>query len=537
MTAAGYDGSIRIDTSIDSKGFNDGVKNVSGQAKVIGQIFKSLGREIGGFFGNIVKVIGDVIGAIGGTAATVLVVVGIAILAVLGIIGVVALSARKLFELNGYAKDLKVSFENLKLAFATAFQPLVTAALPIIQKLVDWMTKLLITVQMYIAAFMGQKTIMVAVANSAKDASGSVGKLAKNAEKAKKAADGALASFDEISVLQMEKNQDEVSSGGGSQPDVLMKNIAIDSDVLTKVGAIMQAINDAKTAAEQLWAIISYYTMDILNKAAIAAGQLVTMVVYFVMKGLNDAAISASKLLQLIGYFVSKTLNDASIAAGQLIQIVVFYVSSAWENIKIFFTNIWTTITQLWSIAGAWFSVYVAEPIRKAFEISINWIGNSFVTVFTWVQGFVKGIINNIIGFINGMVSSLGTGLNFLIGGMNSLKIQVPDWIPGIGGRTWQSNISMITAPQIPYLATGAVIPANAPFAAVLGDQKSGTNIEAPADLIRQIVQEEIGNMPNQRVTIDFGNSSMGALIRALNPEIKQDNDRRGSSLISGATA
>ena len=47
---------------------------------------------------------------------------------------------------------------------------------------------------------------------------------------------------------------------------------------------------------------------------------------------------------------------------------------------------------------------------------------------------------------------------------------------------------------HIPRLAQGAVIPANREFLAVLGDQKHGTNIEAPADLIRQIVREEIGN-------------------------------------------
>ena len=42
-------------------------------------------------------------------------------------------------------------------------------------------------------------------------------------------------------------------------------------------------------------------------------------------------------------------------------------------------------------------------------------------------------------------------------------------------------------------LAQGAVIPANHEFLAVLGDQKQGTNIEAPEELIRKIVREEAG--------------------------------------------
>lgn len=47
---------------------------------------------------------------------------------------------------------------------------------------------------------------------------------------------------------------------------------------------------------------------------------------------------------------------------------------------------------------------------------------------------------------------------------------------------------------KLPGLATGAVIPPNAPFAAVLGDQKHGTNIEAPLDTIKQAFREVVGN-------------------------------------------
>ena len=50
-----------------------------------------------------------------------------------------------------------------------------------------------------------------------------------------------------------------------------------------------------------------------------------------------------------------------------------------------------------------------------------------------------------------------------------------------------------IAGRNIPALAQGAVIPPNREFMAVLGDQRHGTNLEAPADLIRQIVREEAG--------------------------------------------
>lgn len=44
------------------------------------------------------------------------------------------------------------------------------------------------------------------------------------------------------------------------------------------------------------------------------------------------------------------------------------------------------------------------------------------------------------------------------------------------------------------HAADGAVIPPNREFMAVFGDQRTGTNIEAPESLIRQIVREEAGS-------------------------------------------
>ena len=55
------------------------------------------------------------------------------------------------------------------------------------------------------------------------------------------------------------------------------------------------------------------------------------------------------------------------------------------------------------------------------------------------------------------------------------------------------TNISL----QLPHLASGAVIPANKEFMAVLGDQNKGNNIEAPESLIRRIVREESGGNSN----------------------------------------
>ena len=154
-------------------------------------------------------------------------------------------------------------------------------------------------------------------------------------------------------------------------------------------------------------------------------------------------------------------------------------------------------------------------------------------------EGFkllAKTAVNLVVGMINFMIRGVVTGINTIIGAINGIKFTVPSWIPVIGGKGVGFNIPTITAPQIPLLATGAVIPPNAAFAAVLGDQRTGRNIEAPEALIRQIIKEEIGNQGNREIKINFA-GSLGALIRELKPYIDKENTRIGASLISGATA
>lgn len=86
---------------------------------------------------------------------------------------------------------------------------------------------------------------------------------------------------------------------------------------------------------------------------------------------------------------------------------------------------------------------------------------------------------------------------------------------------------------SIPQLATGAVIPPNQRFTAVLGDQKHGNNLEAPESLIRKIVREEAGGSGTgvTQLTIDGK-----VLARLIYPYTKSEGRRRGVNLVEGGT-
>ena len=177
------------------------------------------------------------------------------------------------------------------------------------------------------------------------------------------------------------------------------------------------------------------------------------------------------------------TLVVAAIAA--VIAIVVLLIKN-WDTVKEVAVKTWNAIVDAFGKAGDWFKRAVLDPV---------------------VDGF-KGAANGVVGFINGLISGVVKGINSIINLINKLNFTVPDWIPGIGGETFGFNITPLTAPQIPYLAKGAVLPANRPFLAVVGDQKYGTNVEAPLATIQEAValtMEDFtaGNMAGHQATVE----------------------------------
>lgn len=163
-------------------------------------------------------------------------------------------------------------------------------------------------------------------------------------------------------------------------------------------------------------------------------------------------------------------------------------------------------------------------------------IKDVFTGIWEGMEGVLKGVINAIIGLVNGMISGIVAGINNVANVLNGLQVIIPDWVPFFGGNTFSLNLPNFTAPQIPYLATGAVIPANAPFAAILGDQRAGTNIEAPESLIRRIVREETQGAGAMSGKISFDVDESG-LMRYLHPKFQAETWRVGSSLARKAGA
>lgn len=244
-------------------------------------------------------------------------------------------------------------------------------------------------------------------------------------------------------------------------------------------------------------------------------------------------------ILAAVGIAILLLTSPIALVVAAIIAVIAIIANwgKIWEWLKGVGKNVLDALKAAWATLSAWFKATVVDPIAKGFTTFLDNLKTSWERTFGGIKDFVKNTVNTIIDFINGMIRAVAGGINAVIGNLNSVKVTIPDWVPLVGGKNWALNIPTVSTPQIPRLAKGAVIPPNAEFLAMLGDQKSGRNIEAPEGLIRQIIQDELSGLAEQKVTIEFGNDAWGKLIRELHPRITQETIRKGSSLITGAVS
>lgn len=239
-------------------------------------------------------------------------------------------------------------------------------------------------------------------------------------------------------------------------------------------------------------------------------------------------------------FFKGVFTGDLKLAAEGAKQI--------WEGLKQTWNAIVNSIKDAWSAFITWLQgknpalAAIFETIGKLFSDQYNaWkkILSGLITfltgVFTgdwkkaWkgVLDILKGVWNLIVGTIEGAINFIIDGINLLISALNKIHFEVPDWVPLVGGKSFGINITPVSRVSLPRLASGAVIPPNREFMAVLGDQKSGTNIETPLATMVQAFKQamnETGGMGGRQITVvmQLDHRELGRAVYNLNNEETQ---------------
>ena len=156
------------------------------------------------------------------------------------------------------------------------------------------------------------------------------------------------------------------------------------------------------------------------------------------------------------------------------------FASEAFETAREKGVSAWNAIQTAWGRAKGFFDSSVFRPMVAAAQSGVQGVIGWFDKMLTKAREAVAGVRE--------AVSNIGEGWSKIKESAQSFGSTLLDKLSTSKLVQTLSNI------KIPHLAAGAVIPPNREFAAVLGDQTSGMNIETPEKLLREIVREESGS-------------------------------------------
>lgn len=231
-------------------------------------------------------------------------------------------------------------------------------------------------------------------------------------------------------------------------------------DMFTSVG---NAISDFFSGLASTWSGI----LNTIQNAFDNAGTILSNVFTSLQTALSDAWTGIQNVISTVGNAISNIMSGLASTWSGIWNGITNAISSFANTASGIFQNLKNTWESIWSGIGNIFSGFIDNfitPIIQGFQnigdaitTAFEGVGNIVSSIWDGITGTIKGAINGILGFINGLISGVTNGLNAVIGVLNKLSIEVPSWVPLIGGETLGFNIDTLTAPEIPLLAEGGV--------------------------------------------------------------------------------
>ncbi|MBQ3542153.1 MAG: hypothetical protein IJA45_03400 [Oscillospiraceae bacterium] len=286
---------------------------------------------------------------------------------------------------------------------------------------------------------------------------------------------------------------------------------------------VQEATGWLTTAFEGVKTVFSDMCMSISTNWEIYGGDL--------LQGFTDFK---DGLWETWWYIYDNIINPVIAACSEtLTWLWDEHLKPLWDDVVEFVMSVSENILALWNgflkPVIDWIIAFLAPAVTNVINLIVDWVGYAvaliadvvdgiitfldgiiqfIVGVFTldwerawggivkmfegvWngVVGIVKGVVNSVIWVVNALIAALYSGIAGVVNGVGSI---VKSFGELLGKDNWGFSMPTQT-PKIPYLAEGAVLPANKPFLAVVGDQKHGTNIEAPLSTIQEAVRAELG--------------------------------------------
>lgn len=426
-------------------------------------------------------------------------------------------------SVSQYNEQIATDVEYIRYALGSMLQPIIEGLIQLVFRLLTYIN--------YIAqAWFGVNLFANASAKSMEKGS-------KSAEKMKKS----LAGFDEMNVMS------DTSGGGGAGGGALLpsmdlsqlqgevpewvKWIAENKDIviagLLGIAGGLVAINLGLKPIQALGIGIA------LAGIILAVQNLIKFLQDPTFENFTNIIIGIGTAIIGVGIIIS---SFPLIIAGVIALIVATivknydYIMGLFNKlIKWFETDFVGALRYLFGPVGDILSqpfIFAVNVMKSAFEGLFGGIKKIVTGIIQIFKGDFKNGISNVFGGLKDILlapfNALVSGINSLIRGVNRIRFDVPDWVPGFGGKRFGFNI-----PQIPRLAVGGIV--NMPGRGVpIGGAIAGeSGREGVIPLTDSQAMETLGQAIGRYITINANitNTMNGRVISRELQKINNNSD------------
>lgn len=150
----------------------------------------------------------------------------------------------------------------------------------------------------------------------------------------------------------------------------------------------------------------------------------------------------------------------------------------------------------------------VLDAVKRIFGCIIDFVAGVFTG--NWSRAW-KGVVNIFGGIMDGLGAVIKVPLNGVIwlinqaiSGLNRISVDIPSWIPGVGGKTFGVSI-----PRIPYLAKGGII--DSPTLAMVGEagKEAVVPLENNKGGLREVADLLLSEMGPRSSNDSFGDGDL----------------------------
>ena len=318
-------------------------------------------------------------------------------------------------ETNKSINELKASLQGLKASWGSAFAPIITAVIPVLQTLIGWITKAVDAIAAFFAALSGKGTFKRAITDTGK-LSDNLSSGAGSAKEMKKQ----LIGIDTLTIAQDSSSGGGGGGGSGSGleyedvqiSDKLKNNLELINDIVIAIGAGIAGWGLGKVLSNL--GLIKGGFKQLLGIAMLVSGAIVAIKggidawkngvdwqnLIEMIGGVALAAGGASLAFGAIGAAITLLIGGIGmlvigirewietgelshetgllIAAGLLaIGVAISLLTGSWIPILIAaILAIALTIYNYWGEISGWFKEHVAEPLKKTIADVKEWFGD-----------------------------------------------------------------------------------------------------------------------------------------------------------------